>query len=100
MNTCFIESRSNIATSNLKFEKFKALSINCSFSSNWPSSVLTEHSCGMVKDHCATNPSVITEDLNNSAYTLRELFPDATYKQIEQALSHNHGDVNLASQEL
>lgn len=25
---------------------------------------------------------------------------DATYEQIEQALRHNHGDVNLAAQEL
>lgn len=54
----------------------------------------------MIEDHCAISSSVITEDLNNSAYALREVCPDATYKQIEQALSHNHGDVNLAAQEL
>ena len=65
-----------------------------------PSSVLTENSFGMIEDHCAISSSVITEDLNNSAYALREVCPDATYKQIEQALSHNHGDVNLAAQEL
>lgn len=61
---------------------------------------MTENSFGMFEDHCATSPSVITEDLNNSAYALRELCPDATYKQIEEALSHNHGDVNRAAQEL
>ena len=54
------------------------------------SSVLTENSFGMVEDQCVTSPSVITEDLNNSAYALREVCPDATCKQIEQALSHNH----------
>ena len=61
---------------------------------------MTENSFGMVEDHCATSLAVITEDLNNSSYALREVCPDATYKKIEQALSHNHGDVNLAAQEL
>ena len=65
-----------------------------------PCSVLTENSFGIIEDHCATSSSVVTEDLNNSADALREVCPDAAYKQIEQALSHNHGDVNLAAQEL
>lgn len=87
MNTYFIESPSNIATSNLNLKNLRHCLLIVHFLPIRPSSVLTENSCGMVEDHCATNPSIITEDLNNSAYALRELCPGATYKQIEQALS-------------
>lgn len=100
MHTYLIELPSNTATTNLNLKKIRHCLLIIHFLPTRPSSVMTENSFGMVEDHSANSPSVITEDLNNSAYALRESCPDATYKQIEQAIRHNHGDVNRAAQEL